>query len=98
MLHSRERLLFAAKRLERFPLEIEKILLGRSRWACHVAATDDPGELSGEMGLVLRNVPGFLHEINSEPDLGSKRVSKNGQLGWNRRPVTGGGQLQNDRP
>src|SRR5207253_7335181 len=67
MFHSRQRLLFAAKRLERFPLEIEKILFGRARWARHVAATDDPGEFSSQMGLMFRNMPGFLHEINPEP-------------------------------
>src|SRR5689334_10764701 len=56
MLHSRQRLLFAAKRLERFPLEIEKILFGRARWARHVAATDDPGEFSSQMRSEERRV------------------------------------------
>src|SRR5438128_12259690 len=41
MFHARQRLLFAAKRLESFPLEIEKILFGCARRPRDVAAAHD---------------------------------------------------------
>src|SRR2546421_5455077 len=41
MFHARQRLLFAAKRLEGFPLEIEKILFGCARRPRDVAAAHD---------------------------------------------------------
>ena len=66
MLHPRQCFLLAAERLECFPFEVQKILLGRAGLARHVATADHECQLAGEVRLVVRDLPGLVHKVDAQ--------------------------------
>src|SRR5215471_10260192 len=62
MLHSGQRLLFPAKRLEGLSFEVEEVLFGRSRCPRRIAAADDVCQFARDMGLIIGDVTGPSHQ------------------------------------
>src|SRR5215475_477602 len=96
MLHSDQRLLFPAKRLEGLSLEVEKVLFGRSRCPRRIAAADDVCQFARDMGLIIGDVTGPSHQMNSKFDLRSQGFAENRQLFRRRWAIAGCRELQYD--